>query len=223
MLENSTCLVEKRCWRLPEPIRVIEGKAVPLKIENVDTDQIIPAEFLKILSKKGLGRYCFYRWRYNEDGSLKKDFVLNDPRYSDASILIAGRNFGIGSSRENAVWALQDLGIKCVLAPSFGDIFYVNSMKNMLLCIRLPEEKVKMLQDLAERETLILKIDLEKNTIVFKDDVIEFEIDRVVKDRFLQGLDEIEITLRHYMDKIKKYEENMPRFIIPKPRRFIPY
>lgn len=207
---------------MPEPIRVIEGKAVPLKLENVDTDQIIPAEFLKILSKKGLGRYCFYRWRYNEDGSLKKDFILNDPRYSDASILIAGRNFGIGSSRENAVWALQDLGIKCVIAPSFGDIFYVNSMKNMLLCINLSEERVKMLQELSEKETLILKIDLEKNIIRFKDNTIEFEMDKVVRERFLQGLDEVELTLRHHLERIKKYEENMPRFMIPKPRRFIP-
>ncbi|MEM3397934.1 MAG: 3-isopropylmalate dehydratase small subunit [Nitrososphaerota archaeon] len=206
-----------------EAIRVIEGKAAPLKLDNVDTDQIIPAEFLKILSKKGLGRYCFYRWRYNEDGSLKRDFILNDPRYSDASILIAGRNFGIGSSRENAVWALQDLGIRCVIAPSFGDIFYVNSIKNMLLCIKLPEEEVKMLQELAERETLVLKIDLEKNTIEFKDNIIRFEMNNVVRERFLQGLDEIELTLKNHIERIKKYEENMPGFMIPKPRRFIPY
>ncbi|MEM1584507.1 MAG: 3-isopropylmalate dehydratase small subunit [Nitrososphaerota archaeon] len=206
-----------------EAIRVIEGKAAPLKLDNVDTDQIIPAEFLKILSKKGLGRYCFYRWRYNEDGSLKRDFILNDPRYSDASILIAGRNFGIGSSRENAVWALQDLGIRCVIAPSFGDIFYVNSIKNMLLCIKLPEEEVKMLQELAERETLVLKIDLEKNTIEFKDNIIRFEMNNVVRERFLQGLDEIELTLKNHIERIKKYEENMPGFMIPKPRRFVPY
>ncbi|MEM3818936.1 MAG: 3-isopropylmalate dehydratase small subunit [Nitrososphaerota archaeon] len=206
-----------------EAIRVIEGKAAPLKLDNVDTDQIIPAEFLKILSKKGLGRYCFYRWRYNEDGSLKRDFILNDPRYLDASILIAGRNFGIGSSRENAVWALQDLGIRCVIAPSFGDIFYVNSIKNMLLCIKLPEEEVKMLQELAERETLVLKIDLEKNTIEFKDNIIRFEMNNVVRERFLQGLDEIELTLKNHIERIKKYEENMPGFMIPKPRRFIPY
>jgi 3-isopropylmalate dehydratase small subunit len=205
---------------MPEPIRVIEGKAVPLKLENVDTDQIIPAEFLKILGKKGLGRYCFYRWRYNEDGSLRGDFILNNPRYRDASIIIAGKNFGIGSSRENAVWALQDFGIKCVIAPSFGDIFYVNSMKNMLLCIKLPEEQVKMLQELAEKEDLILRIDLEESTIKFRDRILSFAIDKAVRERFLQGLDEIEITLKH-IEKIKKYEESMPSFMIPNPRRFI--
>jgi len=206
---------------MPEPIRIIYGKAAPLKLENVDTDQIIPAEFLKILGKKGLGGYCFYRWRYNEDGSLREDFVLNNPRYRDASIIIAGKNFGIGSSRENAVWALQDFGIKCIIAPSFGDIFYVNSMKNMLLCIKLPEEQVKILQELAEKEDLILRIDLEENTIKFKNRILGFEIDRVVRERFLQGLDEIEITLKH-IEKIKKYEESMPSFMIPNPRRFIP-
>ncbi|MCL7401567.1 MAG: 3-isopropylmalate dehydratase small subunit [Thaumarchaeota archaeon] len=205
---------------MPEPIRVIEGKAVPLKLENVDTDQIIPADFLKILGKKGLGRYCFYRWRYNEDGSLRGDFILNNPRYRDASIIIAGKNFGIGSSRENAVWALQDFGIKCVIAPSFGDIFYVNSMKNMLLCIKLPEEQVKMLQELAEKEDLILRIDLEESTIKFRDRILSFAIDKAVRERFLQGLDEIEITLKH-IEKIKKYEESMPSFMIPNPRRFI--
>jgi 3-isopropylmalate dehydratase small subunit len=205
---------------MPEPIRVIEGKAAPLKLENVDTDQIIPAEFLKILGKKGLGRYCFYRWRYNENGSLREDFILNNPRYGDASILIAGKNFGIGSSRENAVWALKDFGIKCVIAPSFGDIFYVNSIKNMLLCIKLPEEQVKILQELAEKEDLILRIDLEENTIKFRDKILSFEIDKVVRGRFLQGLDEIEMTLK-YIEKIKKYEESMPSFMIPKPRKFI--
>jgi 3-isopropylmalate dehydratase small subunit len=203
-----------------EPIRVIEGKAAPLKLENVDTDQIIPAEFLKILGKRGLGRYCFYRWRYNEDGSLREDFVLNNPRYRDASMLIAGKNFGIGSSRENAVWALQDFGIKCVIAPSFGDIFYVNSMKNLLLCITLPEEQVEMLQELAEKEELILRIDLEEDAIKFRDRILSFKMDKVVRERFLQGLDEIEITLEH-IEKIKKYEESMPSFMIPKPRRFI--
>jgi len=206
---------------MPEPIKVIEGKAAPLRLENVDTDQIIPAEFLKILGKKGLGRYCFYRWRYNEDGSLREDFVLNNPKYRDASILIAEKNFGIGSSRENAVWALQDFGIKCVIAPSFGDIFYVNSMKNMLLCIKLSEEQVRMLQELAEKETLILKIDLVENAIKYKDKILNFEIDKVVRERFLHGLDEIEITLK-YIEKIKKYEDNMPSFLIPNPRRFVP-
>lgn len=203
-----------------EPVKVIEGKAVPLKIENVDTDQIIPAEFLKILSKKGLGRYCFYRWRYSEDGGLRGDFILNNSKYRDASILIAGKNFGIGSSRENAVWALQDLGIRCIIAPSFGDIFYVNSLKNMLLCIKLSEEQVRKLQELAEGGNLTLKIDLEKNIIEYSGGLINFDMDKVVRDRFLRGLDDVELTLKH-IEKIKRYEENMPSFMLPKPRRFI--
>lgn len=205
---------------MPEPVRVIEGKVAPLRAENVDTDQIIPAEFLKIISKKGLGRYCFYRWRYREDGSPREDFVLNDPRYRGASILVAGRNFGIGSSRENAVWALQDLGIRCVIAPSFGDIFYANSVKNMLLCIRLPEDEVEKIMGEAERETLTMRIDLEGEVIRYKDRAIPFSLDKSVKERFLKGLDEIELTLRHE-EKIRGYEESMPRFLRPLPRRFV--
>ncbi|MEN2975142.1 MAG: 3-isopropylmalate dehydratase small subunit [Candidatus Caldarchaeales archaeon] len=205
---------------MPEPVKVIEGKAIPLRMENVDTDQIIPAEFLKIITKKGLGRYCFYRWRYNDDGSLREDFILNDPRYRDGSILITGRNFGIGSSRENAVWALQDFGIKCIVAPSFGDIFYANSAKNMLLCIKLSEEQVEKILEEAEREILTMRVDLEEKSIKFRDKVIYFEIDEVIREKFLRGLDEIEKTLIHE-EKIKKYEEAMKSFSIPRPRRFI--
>ncbi|MCS7125481.1 MAG: 3-isopropylmalate dehydratase small subunit [Aigarchaeota archaeon] len=203
-----------------EPIKVIEGKAAPFRVENVDTDQIIPAEFLKIIDKKGLGRYCFYRWRYSEDGRLREDFILNNPKYRDATILVASRNFGIGSSRENAVWALQDLGIRCIIAPSFGDIFYVNSIKNMLLCIKLPEEKVRMLQEEAEKDILILRIDLEENSIRFRDRVIYFELDEAIRERFLKGLDEVELSLA-YEEKIRRYEEGMKSFLLPKPRRFI--
>ncbi|MEM0079303.1 MAG: 3-isopropylmalate dehydratase small subunit [Nitrososphaerota archaeon] len=203
-------------------VNVIEGKAVPFKYENVDTDQIIPSEFLKIMSKRGIGRYCFYRWRYREDGSLNPDFILNNPKYSDASILIAGKNFGIGSSRENAVWALKDMGIKCIIAPSFGDIFYMNSVKNLLLCIKLPEEHVEKLQDMAEKIELYLKIDIENSTINYPGGEMKFDLDQTVKERFLKGLDEIETTLTYYGEKIKEYEDKMPSFIIPKARRFLP-
>ncbi|MEM4466390.1 MAG: 3-isopropylmalate dehydratase small subunit [Nitrososphaerota archaeon] len=203
-------------------VNVIEGKAAPFKYENVDTDQIIPSEFLKIMSKRGIGRYCFYRWRYREDGSLNPDFILNNPKYSDASILIAGKNFGIGSSRENAVWALKDMGIKCIIAPSFGDIFYMNSVKNLLLCIKLPEEHVEKLQDMAEKTELYLKIDIENSTINYPGGEMKFDLDQTVKERFLKGLDEIETTLTYYGEKIKKYEDKMPSFIIPKARRFLP-
>ncbi|MCF8885019.1 MAG: 3-isopropylmalate dehydratase small subunit [Nitrososphaerota archaeon] len=203
-------------------VNVIEGKAAPFKYENVDTDQIIPSEFLKIMSKRGIGRYCFYRWRYREDGSLNPDFILNNPKYSDASILIAGKNFGIGSSRENAVWALKDMGIKCIIAPSFGDIFYMNSVKNLLLCIKLPEEHVEKLQDMAEKTELYLKIDIENSTINYPGGEMKFDLDQTVKERFLKGLDEIETTLTYYGEKIKEYEDKMPSFIIPKARRFLP-
>lgn len=207
---------------MPEPIRVIEGRAVPLEVENVDTDQIIPAEFLKLLSKRGLGRYAFYRWRYDEEEKPRKDFVLNDPRFRDASILIAGKNFGIGSSRENAVWALLDLGIRCVIAPSFGDIFYANAVKNTLLCIRLPEKQVERLQKLAKNGKLRLKIDLENLRIEFRGEEIGFELEPHVKERFLKGLDDIELTMSHE-ENIRRYEERMPGFLSPKPRKFIHY
>lgn len=207
---------------MQEGINVIEGKAAPFRYENVDTDQIIPSEFLKIMSKKGIGRYCFYRWRYREDGSLNPDFILNNPRYSDTSILIAGKNFGIGSSRENAVWALKDMGIKCIIAPSFGDIFYMNSIKNLLPCIKLPEEYVEKLQTLAEKTELYLKIDIENSTITYLGGEIKFDLDQNVRERFLKGLDEIEMTLTYYGEKIKEYEDKMSSFILPKPRRFLP-
>jgi len=207
---------------VPEPIRVIHGKAAPLEADDVDTDQIIPAEFLKIIEKKGLGKYLFYRWRYNEDGSKKPGFILDEPEFRDASILIAGKNFGIGSSRENAVWALMDFGIKSVIASSFGDIFYVNASKNGLLCIRLPQEKVRNLRELARGGRLYLTIDLSEQTITISTgESIRFEIEQHIKERLVKGLDDISITLSLYDDEIKKFEEKMPSFLIPKPKRFI--
>lgn len=205
---------------MSKPIKVIEGKVAPLKAENVDTDQIIPAQFLKLLSRKGLGKYAFYRWRYDEKGKPKQGFILDEPRFRDAAILVAGRNFGIGSSRENAVWALTDLGIKCVIAPSFGDIFYNNAAKNMLLCIRLPEEAVKTLQEKAESGDLILRIDLESQKITGGGLEISFTLEPHIRERFLKGLDDISLTLQ-YENLIEKYEESMPEYLKPKPRRFI--
>ena len=203
-----------------EPIRVIVGKAAPLEAENVDTDQIIPAQFLKLLSKRGLGRYAFYRWRFSEDGKPRPGFILDNPRFRDSKILLAGKNFGIGASRENAVWALLDLGIRCIIAPSFGDIFYANAAKNRLLCIKLPENRVRELQSAAKEGDLVLKISLEKNVIEFPGGEIKFKIEPHIRERFLSGLDDIDLTLR-YEEKIKKYEENVPSFLQPKPRRFI--
>jgi len=207
---------------MPEPITVMRGKAAPLEADDVDTDQIIPAEFLKIIEKRGLGKYLFYRWRYSEDGSKKPGFALDDPKFRDASILIAGKNFGIGSSRENAVWALVDFGIRCIIASSFGDIFYNNASKNGLLCIKLPEDKVRQLRESARSGELYLTIDLPAQTITTPvGESIRFEIEPHVKERLVKGLDDIAITLSEYGEKIKKFEEGMPRFLMPRPRRFV--
>jgi len=207
---------------MPEPITVMRGKAAPLEADDVDTDQIIPAEFLKIIEKRGLGKYLFYRWRYSEDGSKKPGFALDDPKFRDASILIAGKNFGIGSSRENAVWALVDFGIRCIIASSFGDIFYNNASKNGLLCIKLPEDKVRQLRESARSGELYLTIDLPAQTITTPvGESIRFEIEPHVKERLVKGLDDIAITLSKYGEKIKKFEEGMPRFLMPRPRRFV--
>jgi 3-isopropylmalate dehydratase small subunit len=202
---------------MPEPVRRIVGKAAPLEMDDVDTDQIIPAQFLKVLSRKGLGKYLFYRWRFDEDGKPKEGFVLDRKEFRDAVILVAGRNFGIGSSRENAVWALMDFGIRCVIASSFGDIFYGNSVKNGLLCIRLDEETVKRLRSEAAKGGLTLDIDVEAETIKLPSgETINFKLEPNVKRRLLEGLDEIEATLREYGDKIRAYEAKMARFKMPR-------
>jgi 3-isopropylmalate/(R)-2-methylmalate dehydratase small subunit len=187
-----------------EPLTRVVGKAAPLEADDVDTDQIIPAEFLKVIERKGLGRYLFYRWRYDERGVLTGDFVLDRPEYRDAKILVAGRNFGIGSSRENAVWALTDFGIRCVIASSFGDIFYNNASKNGLLCVRLPEEKVLELRRKAVGGALTVEIDLPAQTIKAGNQVIGFEIEPHIKKRLVEGLDDIQITLEKYLEKNKE-------------------
>jgi len=206
---------------VPEPLTRVVGKAVPLEADDVDTDQIIPAEFLKVIEQKGLGRYLFYRWRYDDKGVLRGDFVLDRPEYSGAKIIVAGRNFGIGSSRENAVWALTDFGIRCVIASSFGDIFYNNASKNGLLCIRLPEEKVVELRKLAAGGGLTMEIDLPAQTIRAGEREIRFEIEPHIKKRLVEGLDDIQITLEKYYGKIRGYEERMPKYLEPRPRSFL--
>ena len=206
---------------MPEPVRVVEGKAAPLEADDVDTDQIIPAQFLKLIEKRGLGKYLFYRWRYDESGRLKGDFILDRPEFRDAKILVAGRNFGIGSSRENAVWALTDFGIRCVIASSFGDIFYSNASKNGLVCVKLPEEKVTELRELAKQGNLVLTVDVENQLVKTPREEIRFEIEPHIKERLVKGLDDIAITLSKYEDRIRDYESKMPSFLIPKPRRFV--
>ena len=181
--------------------------AAPLPLINVDTDMIIPARFLKTIKRTGLGADLFSTLRFNEDGTDREDFVLNKPAYKDAEILIAGENFGCGSSREHAPWALLDYGIKCIIAPSFADIFYNNSSKNGILLIQLPQEEVDKLMEDAERgANATISIDLEAQEITGPDGgVIKFDVDAFKKHCLLNGLDDIGLTLQK-VDKIKEFE-----------------
>ncbi len=175
----------------------LTGVAAPLPMINVDTDMIIPKQFLKVISRDGLGRGLFDEMRFNQDGSEKPEFVLNQPAYRQAKILVAGENFGCGSSREHAPWAILDFGITCVIAPSFADIFYNNCFKNGILPIVLPQSDVDKLMDDAERgANAIVSVDLETQEITGPDGgKIRFEIDPFRKHCLLNGLDDIGLTL----------------------------
>ena len=175
----------------------LSGIAAPLRMINVDTDIIIPKQFLKTVKRTGLGIHAFHDLRYNEDGSDKAGFVLNKPEYRKASILLTGENFGCGSSREHAPWAILDMGIRCVIAPSFADIFYNNSFKNGILPIELPQEQVDQLMIEAEANPEApLEIDLEKQTVRRGNKFsFTFEIDPFRKHCLLNGLDDIDLTL----------------------------
>jgi 3-isopropylmalate/(R)-2-methylmalate dehydratase small subunit len=176
---------------------VLEGVAAPLKVVNVDTDMIIPKQYLKTIKRTGLGKGLFSEQRYKDDGSENPDFVLNKPAYRNAKVLVAGDNFGCGSSREHAPWALLDFGIRCVISTSFGDIFYNNSFKNGILPIRVtPEELEKLFDDADRGANATLTIDLEKQEIRGPDGgVIKFEIDAFRKHCLLNGLDDIGLTM----------------------------
>lgn len=184
-----------------EPFIKIKSIATPLDKVNVDTDQIIPKQFLKLVQKTGFGQYLFYDWRYEKDGTEKKDFVLNEPKYKNSKILLARNNFGCGSSREHAAWALLDFGFRAVLSTSFADIFYNNCFKNGILPIKVSEQ---VLQKLFESRSEI-EIDLQKQTITNDDTAISFDIELHWKKILLEGLDDIAITLQ-YNDEISKYE-----------------
>ena len=190
-----------------EPFIKLEGVAAPLNMINVDTDMIIPKQYLKTIQRTGLGKALFDEMRFNPDGSEKPDFVLNKPAYRKAVILVAGDNFGCGSSREHAPWALLDFGIRCVIAPSFADIFYGNCFKNGILPIKLPQEIVDKLMDDASRgSNAIISIDLEKQEIKGPDGgTVHFEVDAVRKQCLLNGWDDIGLTMRAE-DKIASYE-----------------
>ncbi|MEG9862310.1 MAG: 3-isopropylmalate dehydratase small subunit [Parvularculales bacterium] len=177
----------------------IDGVAAPLPMMNVDTDMIIPKQFLKTIKRDGLGRHLFDEMRYTPDGAEIDDFVLNKPAYRSAQILVTGDNFGCGSSREHAPWALMDFGIRCVVATSFADIFYNNCFKNGILPIILPQEEVDKLMDDAERgANATLSVDLETQEIRGPDGgVIHFEIDGFLKRCLLEGLDDIALTMEN--------------------------
>ena len=176
----------------------LDGLAAPLGLANIDTDQIIPKQFLKTVDREGLARGLFYDFRFDEQGAPKDGFVLNDPAYRNAQILIAGDNFGCGSSREHAPWALQDFGINCVIAPSFADIFHGNCFNNGLLPVVLKPEEVEALLDEARGGNHVFSVDLEQQTVTAPSGkVFRFDIDPGRKEKMLKGLDAIGETLQH--------------------------
>ena len=181
-----------------EKFNKLSGNAIPLRITNVDTDMIIPKQFLKTIKRTGLGEFLFFELKYDQDGNEISSFALNQDQYKGANILIASKNFGCGSSREHAPWSIADYGIKCIIAPSYAGIFYNNCFKNGILPIILDEETVAKLQDTAEN-SLNFNIDLEKQCITFIENneqkEISFDIDPAKKNSLLEGLDDIGLTL----------------------------
>lgn len=185
----------------------IKAVAAPLALANVDTDMIIPALHMKALTRSGLGKHLFQELRFNADGSERGEFILNHAAYRNAQILIADRNFGCGSSREHAVWALADFGIRCVIAPSFGDIFSGNARKNGLLLVRLPDAQCQALcENLTRAPYAPIEVDLEAQQIrLDADKIIDFEIEPSDRRILMEGLDDIDRTLRH-ADAIARFE-----------------
>lgn len=186
-----------------EPFESIKSKIVPLDIVNIDTDQIIPKQFLKLLGKTGYGKYLFYNWRYNEDGSLNPKFILNLPQYIGRQILLTRDNFGIGSSREHAVWALRNFGFKVIIGVSFADIFYNNCFKNGLLVIKLDKDIINdFFTSFVDDD---FEVDLVNQKITVNSKSYSFDIESNLKKSLLEGTDEISSTMK-FDDFIKKYE-----------------
>jgi len=184
---------------------IIDGLVAYLDRDNIDTDQIIPTEYLKSIKKYGFEDYLFDGWRYEDDGKLgvkkeeriiNKEFILNNEPFDKAKILLSRDNFGCGSSREHAVWALRDFGIKAVIASSFGDIFYNNCFKNTVLPIKLEKEQIDMIFNETKDDLLEISIDLQKKEINLKQQIIKFEVDDFLIDRIIYGLDDVDITLK---------------------------
>ena len=194
-----------------QPYRLETGKVATLDRANVDTDQIIPKQFLKRIERSGFGRFLFYDWRFLEDGSLDPRFELNQSRFRGATVLLTGSNFGCGSSREHAPWSLLDYGFRTIIAPSFSDIFYNNCFKNGMLPIRLSQQQVRdLFRRVREDPDYTLTVDLESCTL--RDDKglnLEFPVESFRRHCLLEGLDEIGLTLRH-AEKISRYEAAHP-------------
>ena len=184
-------------------------KSIPayLPIVNIDTDMIIPKQFLKTIKRTGLGKNLFFEMRYDDDGKIIEDFVLNKKPYNESKILIAGNNFGCGSSREHAPWALLDFGISCVISSSYADIFYSNCFKNGILPIKIEEEKIKELSEYAKREEEI-SVDLTDEKIIYGNNEIKFQVDPFKKKCLLEGLDDIALSLKK-LEKIKNFETDL--------------
>ena len=192
-----------------KPFSKINSIITPFDKANVDTDQIIPKQFLKLITKSGFGKFLFYDWRFNHDGKEKDDFILNDSHYQNSQILVTNENFGCGSSREHAVWALKDFGFDVIISPSFADIFYSNCFKNGVLPIILDIENIKKLLNFKDK----IELDLQSQTINFGSESINFQIDSHRKTRLLEGLDDIDLTLKED-GKIENFEKNSSRISI---------
>ena len=185
-----------------KPFQNVKSIVTPLDKVNVDTDQIIPKQFLKLVQKSGFGKFLFFNWRYDENENIKSDFILNDSKYTGSKILVAGDNFGCGSSREHAVWALDDYGFSVIISSSFADIFFSNCFKNGILPISLESKMVEKLL----RETNPIEVDLENQMIKTSSEDIFFEINSHKKKILLEGLDDIAQTFQ-FEDEISKFEE----------------
>ena len=196
-----------------KPFRKETGVAAPMMQANIDTDQIIPKQFLKRVERTGYGPYLFNDWRYDEQGHEKPDFVLNREPYRQARVIIGGRNFGSGSSREHAVWALDNFGIRAVIAPSFADIFNGNALKGGLLPVQLPEQIVALLAERAEEQPGVeITVDLEDRTVTLEELTYGFEVDEFSRHCLLEGLDDIGLSMKNE-DDISAFEANRPSWL----------
>jgi 3-isopropylmalate/(R)-2-methylmalate dehydratase small subunit len=189
-----------------DSFKEIKSKLIPLDMINVDTDQIIPKQFLKLIQKSGYGDFLFYNWRFDHSGNPKKQFVLDDPKYKERQVLLTRDNFGCGSSREHAVWALFDYGIRVIIASSFADIFYNNCFKKGLLPIFLSKNEIEYLFNLVDEKDATVEVSLQKQTVSLSEKTINFDIDSTRKKMLLEGMDEISYTLS-FNDRILNYEK----------------